>query len=92
MITAVTALPLAKTGEAAKAGPIGLVVILLLCIACYFLFKSMSRHMRNVREQFPGAMPSKGALEPAPTAATAQPKQQPTPSPSPTPQPDDPPA
>ena len=44
---------LAKTGEAAKSGPIGLAVILLLCIACYFLFKSMSRHLRKVREDFP---------------------------------------
>ncbi|MEO9139732.1 MAG: hypothetical protein ABI345_11765 [Jatrophihabitans sp.] len=44
---------LAKSGEAVKAGPIGLAVILLLCIACYFLFKSMSKHMRNVREGFP---------------------------------------
>jgi hypothetical protein len=43
----------AKSGEAAKAGPIGLVVIILLCIACYFLFKSMSKHLRRVREQFP---------------------------------------
>lgn len=46
--------PLAhKSGEAAKAGPIGLAVIILLCVACYFLFKSMSKHMRNVRERFP---------------------------------------
>jgi hypothetical protein len=46
--------PLAhKTGEAAKAGPIGLAVIILLCVACYFLFKSMSKHLRNVRERFP---------------------------------------
>jgi hypothetical protein len=47
------ALPLAKTGEAAKAGPIGLAVILLLCIVCYFLFKSMSKHLRKVRDNFP---------------------------------------
>jgi hypothetical protein len=48
------ALPLAgKTGEAAKAGPIGLAVIILLCIACYFLFKSMSKHLRRVRDNFP---------------------------------------
>lgn len=40
-------------GEAKKAGPIALVVILLLCVACYFLFRSMSRHLRKVREQFP---------------------------------------
>lgn len=44
---------LAKSGEAAKSGPIGLAVILILCIVCYFLFKSMSKHMRKVREEFP---------------------------------------
>ena len=44
---------LAKSGEAVKAGPIGLAVILILCIACYFLFKSMSKHMKRVREEFP---------------------------------------
>jgi hypothetical protein len=43
----------AKTGEADKAGPIGLVVILVLCIACYFLFKSMSKHLKKVRDDFP---------------------------------------
>jgi hypothetical protein len=52
-VYAAAAQPLAKSGEALKAGPIGLAVILLLCIACYFLFKSMSKHMRTVREQFP---------------------------------------
>jgi hypothetical protein len=44
---------LAKTGEAAKSGPIGLAVILVLCVLCYFLFKSMSKHLRTVRERFP---------------------------------------
>ncbi len=49
-----SALPLAEvSGEAAKAGPIAVLVIILLCIACYFLFRSMSRHLRTVREQFP---------------------------------------
>lgn len=48
----------AKTGEAAKAGPIGLAVIVLLCVACYFLFKSMSKHLRNVRDNFPGDRPA----------------------------------
>jgi hypothetical protein len=47
----------AKSGEAAKAGPIGLVVIILLCIACYFLFKSMSKHLRRVRDNFPTETP-----------------------------------
>jgi hypothetical protein len=63
------ALPLAKSGEAAKAGPIGLAVILLLCIACYFLFKSMSKHLRRVRENFPEQPP---AERPEPPAATAE--------------------
>lgn len=40
-------------GEAKKAGPIALAVILVLCVACYFLFRSMTRHLRKVREQFP---------------------------------------
>jgi hypothetical protein len=44
---------LAKSGEAAKSGPMGLAVILILCIVCYFLFKSMSKHLRNVRERYP---------------------------------------
>lgn len=41
------------SGEGAKAGPWGLAIILLLCVGCYFLFKSMSKHLRRVREQFP---------------------------------------
>ena len=67
MSTVVAATTLAKSGEAAKAGPIGLAVILLLCIACYFLFKSMSKHMREVRENFPTDPP------PDPTPAKAVP-------------------
>jgi hypothetical protein len=50
----------AKSGEAAKSGPIGLAVILILCVGCYFLFKSMSKHMRHVREDFPGTLPLDG--------------------------------
>ncbi len=45
-------------GEAKKAGPIGLVVIVLLCVACYFLFKSMSKHLKRVREEFPDVLPA----------------------------------
>jgi hypothetical protein len=40
-------------GESKKSGPIGLAVILVLCVGCYFLFKSMSKHLRKVREEFP---------------------------------------
>jgi hypothetical protein len=72
---------LAKTGEAAKSGPIGLAVILILCIVCYFLFKSMSKHLRTVRESFPQppdppAEKPASATEPAegqPPANDAQP-------------------
>jgi hypothetical protein len=38
-----------------KAAPLGLFVLLLLGVACYFLFKSMSRHLKRVREDFPAA-------------------------------------
>jgi hypothetical protein len=59
MTAAMLAVPLlAKTGEAAKAGPIGLAVIIILCIACYFLFKSMSKHLRRVRDNYPDGFPS----------------------------------
>lgn len=60
---------LAKTGEAAKSGPLGLAVILVLCVACYFLFKSMSKHLRTVREDFPkkGAKPAAGPEATGPT-------------------------
>lgn len=51
-------------GEAKKAGPIALVVILLLAVACYFLFRSMTRHLRKVREQFPEDKPAEPRDEP----------------------------
>ena len=60
---------LAKTGEAAKSGPLGFAVILVLCVACYFLFKSMSRHLKRVREDFPAGSPA--GTRTTPTAATA---------------------
>jgi hypothetical protein len=43
----------AKGGEGVKSGPIGLAAILVLCVAVYFLFKSMSRHLKKVRDEFP---------------------------------------
>lgn len=54
----------APTGEAAKAGPWWLAVVLLLCIACYFLFRSMSKHLRKVRDEFPVDPPA-GPAAPA---------------------------
>jgi hypothetical protein len=66
------------TGECQKSGPLGLALILLLCVACYFLFKSMSKHLRRVREEFPyrGGTASRpvdeppAAEEPTPTEPT----------------------
>ena len=67
-------------GENQKSGPIGFAVILVLCVACYFLFKSMSKHLRKVRdqaaadEQQAGGGESAPADEPAaPTAGPADP-------------------
>jgi hypothetical protein len=64
------------TGEAAKSGPWGLAIILLLCAGCYFLFKSMSKHLRRVREQFGGDEPTPPApAGPDGGAAEAQPSE-----------------
>lgn len=58
--TTVLAVALLADGENKKSGPIGLAVILVLCVACYFLFKSMSKHLRKVREEFPTDAPPQG--------------------------------
>jgi hypothetical protein len=59
---------LAKGGEAAKSGPIGLAIILILCIVCYFLFKSLSKHLKTVRENFPADPPADPPAEAGPPA------------------------
>jgi hypothetical protein len=65
--------PLARTSEGMKSGPIGLAIVLLLCIACYFLFKSMSGHLRRVREDFPKNPPTgPGQAGPTPSAGDKQ--------------------
>lgn len=45
--------PRPTSGEGVKSGPLGLAIILVLCVVAYFLFKSMSKHLRNVRENPP---------------------------------------
>ena len=64
-------------GESKKSGPIGLAVILVLCVACYFLFKSMSKHLRKVREEFP----AEESASPPPSDTAAPPSaEEPSPS------------
>lgn len=47
------ALLLADGGpESNKAGPLGLLTIVLLGIAVYFLYRSMVRHLKKVPESF----------------------------------------
>jgi hypothetical protein len=70
----VLAMTLLAGGENKKSGPIGLAVILVLCVACYFLFKSMSKHLRKIREEFPTDAPAQGGelAAPAPPSLTKQ--------------------
>jgi hypothetical protein len=51
-VTAALGGALADGPEAAKAGPLGLLVILLLGVATYFLIRSMNRHLRKVPPSF----------------------------------------
>lgn len=66
-------------GESKKAGPIGLLVILLLAVACYFLFRSMTRHLRRVRDGFPGR--GSGSSPGSPGPGSASPGRSPEPAP-----------
>jgi hypothetical protein len=38
--------------DAGRGSPIGLFVVLVLCIAVYFLWKSMNRHLKRVPPSF----------------------------------------
>jgi hypothetical protein len=74
----VTRAALAAAGDdQQKAAPLGLFVLLLMGVACYFLFKSMSRHLKRVREDFPagsrGVTTSRSTTAAAPTAAAGAP-------------------
>ncbi|UQX89457.1 hypothetical protein M6D93_05480 [Jatrophihabitans telluris] len=42
----------AGTDDKDRASPIGLFVVLALCIAVYFLWKSMNRHLKKLPESF----------------------------------------
>jgi hypothetical protein len=62
-----------KDGEGVKSGPIGLAVILVLCVAVYFLMKSMSKHLKRVREDFPANPPPPAENVSVPQADSSQP-------------------
>ncbi len=47
--------------EWGKAAPIGLLVIVLLCVGVYFLVKSLNRNLRKVPESFEAVPVSVGA-------------------------------
>ena len=64
---------LARTSEGQKSTSLGLAVILVLCVAAYFLFKSMSKHLKKVREEFPADTPGAQSFTPlSPQAAARQ--------------------
>jgi hypothetical protein len=47
--------------EADKAGPLGLLVIIMLGVAVYFLYRSMVRHMNKVPASFDDTDPAEPA-------------------------------
>ncbi|MDQ1720421.1 MAG: hypothetical protein QOI26_155 [Pseudonocardiales bacterium] len=61
LITGQLAPTLLADSDTGKGSPIGLFVVLLLVVAVYFLYRSMSRHLRKVPEKFPGADDGSGS-------------------------------
>jgi hypothetical protein len=53
MSTSVTTVLLAAS-DTGKGSPIGLFVVLLLVVAVYLLYRSMTGHIRRLPEKFPG--------------------------------------
>jgi hypothetical protein len=73
-ITTSAALPLARTSEGMKSGPWGLAMILLLCVAVYFLWRSMNKHLRKARTHFEAeAQSRRGTTQAAPPPSGAAP-------------------
>ena len=73
----------ARHGEGWKSGPLGFAVILVLCVACYFLFKSMSKHLKKVREEFPADGPASATPPVPPVPPAVQRAQSPVDGPNP---------
>lgn len=71
--------PVLADSDVGKGSPIGLLVVLLLAVAVYFLYRSMNRHLRNVPGRFdqPGEFDQSGEQEPGrPDRTTQEPTRQ----------------
>ena len=53
MITVLAANDFGDTLGDGVAGPVGLLIIVLLVVATVFLMRSMNKHLRRVRDEFP---------------------------------------
>jgi len=76
--------------DVGKGSPIGLLVVLLLIVAVYFLYRSMNRHLRKVPPQFgrpPEQSPEQQSDRPAEPRPTEPPADQPRPAEPPADQP-----
>lgn len=61
---------LADGDDAFGAGFIAFVVVVALCVACYFLFRSMNKHLKGLPAHFPPPGTEDLSDEAAPTAPT----------------------
>jgi hypothetical protein len=77
---------LLAASDTGKGSPIGLFVVLLLVVAVYLLYRSMTRHIRGLPEKFPGYGATTGTDEAAGPDA-AMPVVSPPPGPSDGPEP-----
>jgi hypothetical protein len=75
---AATAAILADGDDDFGAGFIAFVVVIALCVASYFLFRSMNKHLKGLPAHFPPPRPGEDAAGSVPPMA-------PTPPTSPTP-------
>jgi hypothetical protein len=65
---------LADGDSAFGAGFIAFVVVMALCLACYFLFRSMNRHLKGLPTKFPQAPPAESETTEPPAETPAQPQ------------------
>jgi hypothetical protein len=73
---------LLAASDAGKGSPIGLFVVLLLVIAVYLLYRSMSGHIRRLPEKFPGYQAEAGEADTPTGPSTELPVDAPPPSPT----------